>query len=51
MLNRQDRCSDWGELWMEFEKTKALLMGLAIGAFSTIASYFGLSYDDDEDDA
>ena len=46
-----DSSSEWGELRMGFEKTKALLLGLTIGAFTTIVRYFRLSYADDEEDA
>ena len=40
--------AEWGEVRMGFEKTKATLLGLAVGAFSAIVSYFGFSEDETE---
>ena len=40
--------AEWADVRMGFEKTKATLLGLAVGAFSAIVSYFGLSEDEKE---
>ena len=41
--------SDWADVRMGFEKTKAALLGLAIGAFSAIISYFALSTEEEKE--
>ena len=40
--------AEWADVRMGFEKTKATLLGLAVGAFSAIVSYFGLPEDEKE---